>query len=336
MSDLFGVPFFGAPWALDRTAFDSLAALLRSSKELTPERIGALMGRAGRPTHGYFCLDSGNTYWADAAGGYRAASGATATKRGAHVALINVSGLLLHRVGGFGAWLTSTDQIASLVKAAAADSNTRGVVLDVDSNGGSVLGLQEAAAAIRAAARRKPVVASINASGLSAAYWLAANAGRVIATPSAQVGSVGVIGEHIDASGQLERDGIKVTLLTFGENKAAGHPSQPLSDAGRQALQSRVDDYGRQFLADVAAGRRVTVETVRGRFGGGLSFGAGEARARGMVDEIGEFGVALRHAVSGEPLGPLAGDPGPAINARSDADPGRAEREAALIRARIA
>ena len=84
--------------------------------------------------------------------------------------------------------ITSYTGIRAALEAAIADTGVRGIIIDVDSPGGEVAGSTEAAAAIRAASTRKPLVAHVDGQAVSAAYVIAAGAPRVIVAPSATVG----------------------------------------------------------------------------------------------------------------------------------------------------
>ena len=83
------------------------------------------------------------------------------------------------------------------------------IVLDVDSPGGSVFGVEELATEIRAARGTKPVVAVANSMAASAAYWIASQADELVITPGGMVGSIGVLTAHEDISKAQEMAGIK-------------------------------------------------------------------------------------------------------------------------------
>ena len=106
------------------------------------------------------------------------------------------------------------------------------IVIDIDSPGGSVSGVTEAAAAIRKAKAFKPVVAVANSMAASAAYWIASQASEFVATPSGEVGSIGVFAMHQDISKALSQFGVQVTLISAGKYKVEGNPFEPLGDEG--------------------------------------------------------------------------------------------------------
>lgn len=216
------------------------------------------------------------------------------------VAVIPVIGPILQRGGGglfsflFGG--ISSERLAATVSQYASDSSVSGIVLEFDSPGGEVYGVDEAAAVIRKARTQKPVVAVANSLMASAAYWLGAQATEILVTPSGEIGSVGVYAAHVDESKALEKEGYTVSLIASSPEKVLGNAVEPLGDEGRAVLQSQVDSYARDFEAAVAKGRGVTMEKVRSDFGKGRVFRAGEAVTRGMADREGTLEDAIRRA----------------------------------------
>lgn len=195
----------------------------------------------------------------------------------------------------------SLEGIVRMAAEAADDPDVSTIVLDVDSPGGAVFGVYEAAEAIAAINKRKPVVAYTEGLMASAAYWLASAAGRIVASPSAEVGGIGVYVVHLDESEALAKAGIQPTLIRAGEHKAEGLPEFPLSAEAKQALQARVDSKYRLFTRSVSKGRSaakgmtISVETVRGEtFGGGRVLSADEAVRVGMADEVGMFADVIK------------------------------------------
>ncbi len=167
-----------------------------------------------------------------------------------------------------------------------ADPSIGAIVLDVDSPGGTVAGTVETAAAVRAAAAVKPVVAVANTLAASAAYWIASQARELVVVPSGDVGSIGVMTAHVDASRLYERLGIAVTVVKSDRYKGEGLDFGPLDDDARAHLQSRVDAMHAAFVSAVAEGRRVPEKRVRESFGQGRVVAAAAAVERGMADRV--------------------------------------------------
>jgi capsid assembly protease len=212
----------------------------------------------------------------------------------------------------------AAEAFAEAFRQLAADPQVTGIVLDVDSPGGNVLGVPEAVAAIRDANGAKPVWAIANHQAASAAYWLASATDRIVVTPSGEVGSIGVYSYHEDVSKALEMQGVKPTLIKAGPNKAEGLSAFPLGDEATAYIQSRVDDYHAMFVRDVAKGRGVSRETVRESFGGGRMIGAQDAVRLGMADEIGTLENTIRRVsrAASAPSPTSADGPGVSIQAR--------------------
>lgn len=201
------------------------------------------------------------------------------------VAVVPLYGALMPKAGWFG---TSTQLFAAQVKARAADPDVSGIVLDIDSPGGSVAGTAEAAAVVRDAAAQKPVIAVSNTLAASAAYWIGSQASEFVMAPSADVGSIGAMIMHADVSDALAQMGVKVTLIRSQQSpyKNEAHPYAPLGDDASAFLQARADDAGAEFIKAVAAGRKSSQANVKEKYGQGRVYGAKEAVSRGMADRI--------------------------------------------------
>ncbi|MBX6394060.1 MAG: S49 family peptidase [Burkholderiales bacterium] len=226
-----------------------------------------------------------------------AASGAqVGAARSGSVAVIPLHGVIVNRADMFDevSGAASLDRFRARFREALSDDSVGSILLHVDSPGGAVDGVPETADEIMAARGRKPITAIADTVAASAAYWIASAADELVVTPSGEAGSIGVYAAHADLSKAHEMLGVKMTLLHYGENKVLGNPFEPLSEAAREAIQSRVDDYGRMFDAAVARQRGVKVSDVRERFGQGLVFGAKESVSRGMADRVATFEETLQ------------------------------------------
>lgn len=255
------------PWAVDETtlhAIRDLVALRSGGQRFTAAELEARIGDG--PSHRSDVQMVGS------------------------VAVLPLYGVIMPRADLFNEMSggTSVDRFRSAFLDAVEDDTVSAVVLDVASPGGMTDLIPELAADMRAARGAKPIVAVANTKALSAAYWLAAQADEIVVTPSGIVGSIGVYSMHEDISGQLEQDGVTVTLISAGENKTECNPYEPLSDEAREAMQARVDEMAGMFVSDVAAGRRVGEQKVRESFGRGRVMTASQAAAvGGMVDGVG-------------------------------------------------
>jgi len=93
----------------------------------------------------------------------------------------------------------------------------------------------------------------------SAGYWIGSQCNKLIAVPSADIGSIGVFMLHIEASRMFEKVGITPTFVYAGENKTEANSMEPLSPKAKTFLQREVDETYLQFLSVVARGRGVPV-----------------------------------------------------------------------------
>lgn len=211
-------------------------------------------------------------------------------RRQKSIAILPVHGVLEVRPSVFGRMfgMSSYEGIGRVFDAAMADESVSGVILDVASPGGMAYGAPELAEKIFAARGPKPIVAVANPLAASGAYWIASAADRLVVTQSGDVGSVGVLVEHVDVSQAMEAAGEKVTVIRSAgsPHKAESNELEPLSDEARQHLQSRVDAIYQNFSTSLAKYRGVSVDHVNEHFGKGRVVGAKQAMAAGMVDRV--------------------------------------------------
>lgn len=195
---------------------------------------------------------------------------------------------------------TSVEWLLAQVRELASDESVGSILFDVDSPGGAISGLPELAATIRAARQAKPVSSVTNDFNASAAYWISAQADEISSTPEGLTGSVGIYTEHWDFSGMMAEAGIAHEFIQAGKFKTEGNQFEPLSDDARAHIQGLVDDGYALFLADVAAGRGVTVAKVRAEYGEGRVFAARDAKTNGLIDRVGSFADAVSRAATGK------------------------------------
>jgi signal peptide peptidase SppA len=285
---------YGRPWLIDRDFFEEILApiadLRAAGLSFSPEEIEARL-QAARDQDGQG--ERRERILASAAG----YNDGRAPKGGAPY-VIPIFGPISRRMnmmtmsGG-----TSIEDLAAEFRAALADDGVCGIVFAIDSPGGSVDGVEEFAAEIRAARDQKPIVAVADASALSAAYYIASAAQELVVTPSGRVGSVGVIYQHTDSTKADEMAGLQKTRIFAGKYKT--ETMQPLTEEATAAIQADVDEYYRMFVRAVARGRGVSMETVRADYGQGRAVLAKAALAAGMVDRIDTLDNTIRRVGRG-------------------------------------
>ncbi|MBA15560.1 MAG: peptidase S49 [Sphingomonas sp.] len=189
---------------------------------------------------------------------------------------------------------TLTDRLADMIREFGADSKVGAIVLDIKSPGGLVYGTRELGDAVFEVRQSKPIVAVASPFSFSAAHWLATQGSAFYASPSAEVGSVGVRSGHVDQSGLEEKLGMKTTLIASHPDKIAAHPYAPLTDEDRAVIEADVAEMNAEFVSAIARGRGMKATDVPGVHGTGKTFSARRAAETGITDGV----MTLREAVA--------------------------------------
>jgi signal peptide peptidase SppA len=198
------------------------------------------------------------------------------------IAVIEMNGMMMKGASWFGA---STQEVAGLLRAAAASSEVDGILLVIDSPGGYVAGTKELADEVKRIDKTKPVVAYIEDLGASAAYWVASQARLVVANEMAEVGSIGVYTVIWDISKMLEDAGVKVRVVSSGGLKGAFADGATVTDEMVNDLKARIDDVAKYFVAAVASGRKMTTKKAEELADGRVHLAA-KAEGLGLVDAV--------------------------------------------------
>jgi signal peptide peptidase SppA len=205
------------------------------------------------------------------------------------VAIITINGAIAKKMnlmseisGGASSQLTANDFATALN-----DPNVKGIVLCIDSPGGTVDGTSELADAIFQARGTKPVVAYSDGMIASAAYWIASACDSIyISGDTNPVGSIGVVSGHRDFSAQEAMRGIKTTEVTAGKFKRVASQYEPLNADGKAEIQAKVDYLYAAFVGTVARNRGVTEEKVLADMADGRVFLGHQAISNGLVDGV--------------------------------------------------
>lgn len=204
------------------------------------------------------------------------------------IAVIEIYGVLIHR----GSWIgqssgqTSYEGIAAQIEAAGSDPSVRGLALEIDSFGGEVAGVFDLADRIRAIRRNKPVWAFVAEHAFSAGYALASQADRILLPRTGSVGSIGVVVMHADLSGQLDQDGVRVTLIHSGQHKVDGNPYEPLPQSVQDDIKREIDVLRFLFAETVAAGRAERLSQDAALATEAATYRGTEAVSAGLADEV--------------------------------------------------
>ena len=209
------------------------------------------------------------------------------------IATIPLEGIMMQRPSAmellmFGA--QDTRSIAYMARQAADDPEIKGVVIEVDSGGGMLTGTPEAADAIAALSKKKPTVTFTDSLMASAAYWVGSQSRRVVASRSAQVGSIGVFISFTDFSRLLESVGISVDVIKNKEetDKATAAGGTALTDEQREYLQDRVNRDFKLFAKEIRKARgEIAPDAMRGQ-----TFSGEEAKRLNLIDQLGDIATA--------------------------------------------
>jgi protease-4 len=188
--------------------------------------------------------------------------------------------------------MATDERVIAAVRLARRNPLVRGVILHVDSPGGSALASDRMHHELLALAAEKPLVASMGDVAASGGYYVAVAAHAIVAQPATLTGSIGVIGARVTLDPLLARLGVATEVIARGAHARLLDPMLPMSDTDREAVAREIERIYQAFLRVVADGRRKTVDEVHALAQGRVWTGA-DAHARGLVDHLGGFEDAL-------------------------------------------
>jgi len=203
------------------------------------------------------------------------------------VARIDVFGVLSHhgRVQANSSYVLGYQDIARRLEAAAADDAVQRRVLVFETPGGEASGVFDLADYVRSQRdSEKPIDAILADYAFSAGYLIAAAARRVYITQSGQSGSIGVVFRHVDMSGALEKEGLKVTQLYTGKRKVDGNPFGPLEKEAQAKYEASIWQLHNMFVDSVAASRGISAKVLNDTESD--IFNAEQSIQLGLVDEL--------------------------------------------------
>lgn len=211
-----------------------------------------------------------------------------------NIAVIPVTGPIFRRANVLSAvsGCTSIEMLARDFNAALASDDVDGIVLEIDSPGGEVSGVNEFADMIFEARGKKPCVAYVGGEGCSAAYWLASACDHVVASHTALIGSIGVVRAVPDPRATTAKD------IEIVSSQSPNKRPNVRTDEGRAVYQANVDAMADVFVSTVARNRGVSVDTVLEDFGQGGCFVGAEAVKAGLIDAVGSLENVIASFVS--------------------------------------
>jgi len=209
------------------------------------------------------------------------------------IAVIPINGQMMKGESSFGG--TSTVRTRRALRVAASDSDVKGIMLHIDSPGGTVAGQMDLARDITAAGLRKPLRAHADDMMASAAMWAGAQASFVSASPMTEVGSIGVVAMVEDLSGMAEQEGVKVhVVVNDGAEgmKGAFAPGTEITDEQLADLKDRINEINGFFVEAIEQGRSDKVADVSA-INTGEDWLAEQAMQLGLIDAVMSFDEAI-------------------------------------------
>lgn len=188
--------------------------------------------------------------------------------------------------------LSTAPAFCAAVDRARRDKRVRGVLLSIDSPGGSATASEQMYQAVRRLAQEKPVISLMGDVAASGGYYIAAASHQIIAAPTTLTGSIGVIAARPVIAPLLHRLGVARSRTAWGARAHLYDLTQPLMASEREALQRSILAFYDLFLERVATGRRMPKEAVRAAAEGRVWTGQ-QALARGLIDQLGDLSSAL-------------------------------------------
>jgi signal peptide peptidase SppA len=176
----------------------------------------------------------------------------------------------------------------------AAEAGCLGLLLDIDTNGGSAEGIGELSDFLTEFDRNvMPVYTYTGTKMLSAGYWIGCVGRKIFSSAMALDGSIGVVSAHFSYARMLKEQGIDVTMFRQGEFKALGSPYEQLDDKAKADIEGRMGKFYDLFLSHVSNHRGMAVPALIETAAEGRVFMGADAVAVGLVDEITTFDKAV-------------------------------------------
>ncbi|OIO46201.1 signal peptide peptidase SppA [bacterium (Candidatus Gribaldobacteria) CG10_big_fil_rev_8_21_14_0_10_37_21] len=190
---------------------------------------------------------------------------------------------------------TSSEYIVYSINKAEKDDKIKAIILEIDSYGGSPVGAEEIAKALKNA--KKPTVVLIREAGVSAGYWVATGANRIFASKNSDVGGIGASMSYVDNVKQNQKEGFTYNQLSSGKFKDAGDPNKTLSSEEVNLFMRDINILHQNFIKTVAENRSLDIEKVKGIADGSTMLGE-MALENGLIDQIGGLPEAMEYLKS--------------------------------------
>ena len=215
---------------------------------------------------------------------------------GKHTALVEINGIISSNSQA------SADKIVSGLQAAFKDKNTQGVVIRINSPGGSPVQagyINDEIRRLRAKYPTIPLYAVVEDICASGGYYIAAAADRIYVDKASIIGSIGVLMDGFGFTGTMEKLGVERRLLAAGENKGFLDPFSPIQDQQKAHAETMLGDIHQQFIAVVRQGRGKRLKETPDMFSGLLWVGQ-KSIDLGLADALGSLDSVARDVIKAE------------------------------------
>ena len=204
----------------------------------------------------------------------------------AGIAVIPVVGVIGKHVGMMerSSGVMDVDDFTTNIQTAVDRNDVKGILIEVNSPGGTITGIPEAADMVVEVSKIKPVVSFTADLMASAGYWLSVGSDAIVATQSAGVGSIGVFSAVLESSKAFEMAGLQQHLFKTGDIKGLGVPGTVLTDVQKEYMQARVDKIFSWFSSSVLESRGIVGD---GSMNGQVFHGE-EAKQMNLIDQVGD------------------------------------------------
>lgn len=215
-----------------------------------------------------------------------------------HSALIELQGIIADEE------TSSADNIVSALKSAFDDEQTEGVILRINSPGGTPVQagyIYDEIVRLRENYPDTPLYAVVSDMAASGGYYVASAADEIYASESSIVGSIGVRMDSFGVVEAMEKLGIESRTLTAGENKALLDPFSPINEKAQKHLQAMIDEIHQQFIDAVKKGRGDRIKEFDDLYTG-LIWTGKEALEYGLIDNLGSASYVAREIIGAEDI----------------------------------
>ncbi len=215
-----------------------------------------------------------------------------------HTALVDLSGVIAP--GGD----ASAERVVAALQGAFGDRNTQGVILRINSPGGSPVQsglINDEIRRLRAKHTDTPLYVVVEDVCASGGYYVAAAADRIYVDNASIVGSIGVLMDGFGFTGTMEKLGVERRLLTAGTNKGFLDPFSPQQETQRVHAQAMLDDIHKQFIEVVRKGRGARLKETPELFSG-LMWSGAKSVELGLADGFGSVESVARDVIKAEDI----------------------------------